>query len=139
MGLENKGDRRTAESPAVGNRQSQSAIGNRNSALTFLFQPLLQCLARDLRLPPGFEPGALVELGRLMRLFVLQLPEAGQTFGRQAALLDGRRDRATRFGSMAAVAEAALFSECVDVVERVGDGARCFPKLQLAHARRIDQ
>src|SRR5690606_26788830 len=70
--------------------------------------------------------------------FVAQLQVIGVTLGVERAGLDRGAYRAAGFLLVAAVAEAAVAGQCLDVLEGVLDGFLA-GRLEFAHAGRVDQ
>ncbi len=85
-------------------------------------------------------PGEVgVGLARGIGLFPLEFLETLPAVLAERALGKRREHRATGFGGMAAIVEAALRGQGGDVGKRVADGLRRrIPELQLAHPWRVD-
>src|SRR5262245_22590382 len=109
------------------------------SAPAFLLDPLVGRLGQDLPPAAFLYLGTLIDLPRLIGLFVLEFVVALQASGRERARFDGPANRATGFLTMAAIAEPALVCDEFKIGKRPAHRLDRVPQLQLSHAWRVDK
>src|SRR5262245_60109234 len=109
------------------------------SAPAFLLDPLVGRLGQDFPPAAFLYLGPLIDLPRLIGLFVLEFVVALQASGCERARFDGRANRAIWLLTMAAIAEPALVCDEFKIGERLAHPLDRVPQLQLSHARRVDE
>ena len=126
--------------PRAGGRPPGSSLRSAVAPTLWVLCLVLMLRAGD-GPPVGLPSGALmpVLLGGQPAKLPLQLAPARHARGRQSSLALGAQYGASRFGSMLAVAEAALGGQLPDLRERVVQRRLVGPQLELADARRVDQ
>src|SRR5829696_5288665 len=124
----------------AGDRRRTAVLAYRRRLPSVLLSnPLLQSLRGGFGPALLLELGALIQLARLMRLFVLELVVALESAGGQAAGVRCIAHCTSRLLAVAAVAEAAPRRQRLDVGERGVRTLDAVPQLQLAHPGRVDQ
>src|SRR5438105_8107280 len=108
------------------------------SAIAIAIQRLLR-LVQPLPFPLEFGRRGLVPLAFLERRFAREAAVILEAIRVEPPHLHRRGDGAAWFPRVRAVAEPAAVREMGDVVERRRDGVAVGPRLQFAHARRVDQ
>src|SRR3954471_10002911 len=110
----------------------------RSPAITIAVQGL-RGLVQLLPFPLVFSGGSLVAPAVLVRRFTREAAVVLQPVGVEPSVGDRRGNRAPRLRLVHAVGEAAVVRQRLDLVERRVEPIAVQPRLQLAHARRVDQ